>query len=81
MDQQPKHAKEPVKSDTFSTDVFEVDDRLINLERQSNRHRDHLVRLEDVLVDQMMLISVLELALAILVAMALWDQFKGAAHA
>lgn len=77
----PKHAKAPVKSETFSTDVFDFDDRLLALEKQSGQYRGHIVQIQDVLADQMMIISVLEVALAIFIAMALWEQFKGATHA
>ena len=80
-EQQPKHAKEPVKSETFSTDVFEFDDRLVTLERHDVQYRGHIVQIQDVLVDQMLVIGFLELVIAIFIAMTLWDQFKGASHA
>ena len=70
---QPKHA---AQQETFSTDILEVDDRLVRLERHDREMRVHVVNLQDVLIDQIITVGVLELAFALFICMMVWDRYR-----
>jgi hypothetical protein len=68
----PADDREVIRADA----IFSFDDRLLFLERRDREARRSLIQFQDVLVDQIVAVSVLEFVFAILLAMNLWTQFK-----
>jgi hypothetical protein len=57
-------------------DLLRADDRLVVLERDSDRLARHLSQLEGALFNQMLAISVLEVAFAIFLACVIWVEYR-----
>ena len=57
-------------------DLLATDDRLVVLERDSQRSTRHLSQLEGALFNQMVTISVLEVVFALFLACMIWVEYR-----
>jgi hypothetical protein len=58
------------------SDILQVDDRLLRLETDSLRYRSHLVKFEDALLGQMVTVTIMQIAFAILIVGLVWENYK-----
>lgn len=75
-DQERIETTSAVSDPTAPLDLFQTDDRLIRLERDTSTHSRHLSQLEGALSTQMVALAVLEVVFALFLAITLWVEYR-----